>query len=91
MGRFILNNDGYTVERLIHGMEASYNKVPDWNYSKMCDFFGPSFKNHYYKIKTPDELLQLLGDETFNAAECTQVCLLFLTFGWSMTIRLRFG
>jgi pyruvate decarboxylase len=26
---FVLNNDGYTVERLIHGRDAPYNKLPD--------------------------------------------------------------
>ena len=26
---FVLNNDGYTVERLIHGRDAKYNKLPD--------------------------------------------------------------
>jgi len=26
---FVLNNDGYTVERLIHGRDAAYNKLPD--------------------------------------------------------------
>jgi hypothetical protein len=26
---FVLNNNGYTIERLIHGRDASYNKVPD--------------------------------------------------------------
>ena len=26
---FVLNNDGYTVERLIHGRDANYNKLPD--------------------------------------------------------------
>ena len=26
---FVLNNNGYTVERLIHGRDAAYNKLPD--------------------------------------------------------------
>jgi TPP-dependent 2-oxoacid decarboxylase len=26
---FVLNNNGYTIERLIYGRDASYNKVPD--------------------------------------------------------------
>lgn len=75
---FILNNDGYTVERLIHGMEASYNKVPDWAYSKLCDAFGPSFPSRYYRVATGNELVKLLNDPTFNAADCTQVVELFL-------------
>lgn len=73
--RFLLNNDGYTVERLIHGMEASYNQVPMWNYSKMCETFGPSFPARYYRIQTGDELLELLADAQFVKADCTQVSL----------------
>lgn len=70
---FILNNDGYTVERLIHGMEAPYNKVPIWDYSKLCGAFGPSFPTRYYRIETGDQLVELISDSKFNAADCTQV------------------
>ncbi|KAK9369637.1 thiamine diphosphate-binding protein [Lipomyces kononenkoae] len=75
---FVLNNDGYTIERLIHGMEASYNKIPEWDYSKICPLFGPSFQNKYYRIETPEQLLKLLADAEFNAANCTQVVELIL-------------
>lgn len=54
-------------------MEASYNKVPIWDYAKLCETFGPSFPSKYYRIETGDELLKLLSDPKFNAAECTQV------------------
>ena len=54
-------------------MEASYNKVPDWAYSKLCDAFGPSFPSRYYRVETGKELVKLLSDPAFNAADCTQV------------------
>jgi pyruvate decarboxylase len=73
IGSFILNNDGYTVERLIHGMEASYNKVPEWAYSKLCETVGPSYPARYYRVETGDELEKLLTDPTFNDADRTQV------------------
>ncbi|KAJ5613930.1 hypothetical protein N7528_007584 [Penicillium herquei] len=75
---FILNNDGYTVERLIHGMEASYNQVPRWNYSKLCDTFGPDFPARYYQVQTGDDLLELFADAEFVKADCTQVVELML-------------
>jgi len=75
---FILNNDGYTIERLIHGLEAPYNKVPDWDYSKLCETFGPSFKSRYHRIATGSELVKLLVDPEFNAADRTQVVELIL-------------
>ncbi|KAK9235102.1 thiamine diphosphate-binding protein [Lipomyces kononenkoae] len=75
---FVLNNAGYTIERLIHGMEASYNTIPEWDYSKICALFGPAFQNKYHRIETPEQLLKLLSDPEFNAANCTQVVELIL-------------
>lgn len=73
--RFLLNNDGYTVERLIHGMDASYNQVPRWDYSKLCETFGPSYPARYYRVQTGEDLLELFADTQFLQAGCTQVSL----------------
>jgi pyruvate decarboxylase len=54
-------------------MEASYNKVPIWDYSKLCGAFGPSFPTRYYRVETGDQLVELISDSKFNAADCTQV------------------
>ncbi|KAN0110591.1 putative pyruvate decarboxylase [Hyaloscypha variabilis] len=75
---FLLNNDGYTVERLIHGMEASYNKVPTWDYGSLFQAFGPKFKTKYHLVKTPDDLDALLADAEFNEASCAQIVELIL-------------
>lgn len=45
---FILNNNGYTVERLIHGKNESYNEVAQWDYSNMAKTFGPKFEARYH-------------------------------------------
>jgi pyruvate decarboxylase len=37
---FLINNDGYTIERYIHGMTAGYNDVHPWNYLDAPHFFG---------------------------------------------------
>jgi hypothetical protein len=39
---FVLNNDGYTVERLIHGRDAAYNKLPDVSERKSISISIPS-------------------------------------------------
>jgi pyruvate decarboxylase len=70
---FLLNNDGYTIERLIHGMEAPYNKVPIWDYGALFKAFGPAYNPKYYLVKTSSELEELLGDAAFNAADRPQV------------------
>ncbi len=35
---FVLNNRGYTAERVIH--DGSFNDVADWRYSELCAAFG---------------------------------------------------
>ncbi|RIA84104.1 thiamine diphosphate-binding protein [Glomus cerebriforme] len=37
---FILNNDGYTIERMIHGLERKYNDIQPWQYCKTLEYFG---------------------------------------------------
>ena len=49
---FVINNDGYTIERWIHGMEASYNDVAPWRYLKAAEFFGADDEDAEYKVTT---------------------------------------
>ncbi|MDU0462633.1 alpha-keto acid decarboxylase family protein [Staphylococcus ureilyticus] len=37
---FVINNDGYTVERKIHGETAPYNDIKMWNYKQLPFVFG---------------------------------------------------
>ncbi|CCH60785.1 hypothetical protein TBLA_0D02840 [Henningerozyma blattae CBS 6284] len=37
---FVLNNDGYTIERLIHGPTAQYNEIQPWNNLELLSTFG---------------------------------------------------
>ena len=37
---FLINNDGYTIERLILGETASYNDIQPWKYSSLCSVFA---------------------------------------------------
>jgi pyruvate decarboxylase len=37
---FLINNDGYVIERFIHGMKATYNDVAPWRYLDAPYFFG---------------------------------------------------
>jgi pyruvate decarboxylase len=63
---FIICNDGYTIERFIHGMEEAYNDVPTWKYKDLGTVFGGSEKTvKSYAVKTPTELEALLADEDF--------------------------
>ena len=55
---FLINNDGYTVERLIHGATMPYNDVPEWYYTK----FPKTFKGnvHSLQVKTEQELEEVI-------------------------------
>ncbi|KAK6382211.1 Pyruvate decarboxylase 1 [Exophiala oligosperma] len=37
---FLINNDGYTIERAIHGPQESYNDITTWDHTHMLQFFG---------------------------------------------------
>uniref|UniRef100_A0A060TB88 ARAD1D26004p n=1 Tax=Blastobotrys adeninivorans TaxID=409370 RepID=A0A060TB88_BLAAD len=60
---FILNNDGYTIERLIHGEKQSYNDVQMWKYANLLDLFNA--KDH--QSVTVEETGEL--DDLFNSKE----------------------
>lgn len=69
---FVICNDGYTIERFIHGMEAEYNDVVQWDYKELVTVFsgGPEkqAKNgtKKYTVKTKDEVEKLFADKDFN-------------------------
>ncbi len=55
---FLINNDGYTVERAIHGKNMPYNDIQMWEYSKLPHVFG---KNAWTaKVSTETELATAL-------------------------------
>jgi pyruvate decarboxylase len=69
---FVICNDGYTIERFIHGMDAEYNDVVQWDYKELVTVFsgGPEqqAKNgaKKYVVKTKDEVEKLFADKDFN-------------------------
>lgn len=48
---FLINNDGYTIERDIHGEKMPYNDIQRWNYHKLHEIFG----NNGWGIKVNTE------------------------------------
>ncbi|UTH01687.1 alpha-keto acid decarboxylase family protein [Macrococcoides canis] len=57
---FVVNNDGYTVERLIHGMEEAYNDIQMWDYKKLPEVFGGKDKVVVHDVKTSNELKSVI-------------------------------
>lgn len=63
---FVLNNDGYTIERKIHGENAVYNDVQPWKYLKLLDLFNADpNQSATYQVRTKTEMSKLLNDKSF--------------------------
>lgn len=57
----ILNNDGYVVERLIHGRGREYNNIKNWNWQKLLEVFDPPAGSYQsFKTNNRQELEDLL-------------------------------
>nr|WP_321982529.1 thiamine pyrophosphate-binding protein [uncultured Cohaesibacter sp.] len=57
---FLINNRGYTIERYIQGMKASYNDVANWDYTALMKVFAPEMKAFTASVKTEGELAEVL-------------------------------
>ncbi|CAK7273918.1 hypothetical protein SEPCBS57363_005896 [Sporothrix epigloea] len=76
---FLICNDGFTIERFIHGMDADYNDISNWKYKDLVDVFGgTSDRTAKYQVKTVSELDTLLADEEFIAAKRLQFVELYM-------------
>lgn len=70
---FLINNDGYTVERFIHGMRAPYNDIQPWRYLLTPQFFGADTEDSTYPIVTRraqnwGELWDVIGEKEVQAS-----------------------
>ncbi|WP_411146900.1 alpha-keto acid decarboxylase family protein [Streptomyces sp. x-80] len=52
----VINNDGYTVERAIHGATAAYNDIASWDYTALPAAFGGGDRCVTRRVTTPAEL-----------------------------------
>nr|WP_321483420.1 thiamine pyrophosphate-binding protein [uncultured Cohaesibacter sp.] len=58
---FLINNRGYTIERYIQGMNATYNDVANWDYTALIKAFAPEAEAFTASVKTEGELAKALG------------------------------
>ncbi|KAK7428677.1 hypothetical protein QQZ08_004771 [Neonectria magnoliae] len=75
---FVICNEGFTIERFIHGMEAEYNDINEWKYKDIVDVFGGAETSKKYQVKTKTELNELLADTDFQAAQSLQFVELYM-------------
>jgi indolepyruvate decarboxylase len=58
---FVVNNDGYTVERAVLGKDARYNDIANWRYSELPHVFSRDRKAETYVVHTSSELQDVLN------------------------------
>ncbi|MDO5032554.1 alpha-keto acid decarboxylase family protein [Corynebacterium sp.] len=58
----LVNNDGYTIERFILGMEQEYNEIQQWKYAELPKVFMPDTTMESYVAGTEGELASALKD-----------------------------
>ncbi|KAI3317296.1 pyruvate decarboxylase [Xylariaceae sp. AK1471] len=66
---FLINNDGYTIERVIHGLKQGYNDVATWRYTEAPSFFGAKKDTFTATAKTCSELQRVLESEALSTVE----------------------
>ncbi|KAI5360089.1 Putative thiamine pyrophosphate enzyme TPP-binding, thiamine pyrophosphate enzyme, central [Septoria linicola] len=83
----LLNNDGYTIERCIHGKDQGYNDVARWRYLSAPAFFGvareeSSVKGEYLAhtsvartVKDLQEALERADERAIPALDMIEVIL----------------
>ncbi|MEV0280006.1 thiamine pyrophosphate-binding protein [Streptomyces sp. NPDC050610] len=57
----VINNDGYTVERAIHGATASYNDIAAWDYTALPAAFGGGDRAVSVRAEAPAQLADALA------------------------------
>ncbi|URZ01551.1 alpha-keto acid decarboxylase family protein [Clostridium felsineum] len=63
---FVINNNGYTIERLIHGRNECYNDINMWQYNKLPYALTKEKNFNSYKIENEEELEVVLNNLNKN-------------------------
>ncbi|CEJ62147.1 hypothetical protein PMG11_10655 [Penicillium brasilianum] len=76
---FVICNNGYTTERLIHGWLEKYNDIQPWKYRKLPAAFGaPARAYRTHLVQTQAQLQGLLSSRKFNDCSALQLVELYM-------------
>ncbi|KAJ5924684.1 Pyruvate decarboxylase [Penicillium verhagenii] len=75
---FVICNEGYTIERYIHGWDAKYNDIQTWDHVNIPKVFGADDGYKGYRIKTRDELHKLFAEPSFNDSDSLRLVELYM-------------
>ena len=77
------DNDGYTIERFIHGWKDSYNDVQPWKYKDLPAAFGaPKDKVLTYRVESKMQVDHLFLDKEFSSGETDKLRFVELVMPW---------
>jgi len=65
---FLLNNQGYTIERLILGETSAYNDVANWRYADLPAVLAPTVQAHTFVVNNESKLEAALAPATVPTA-----------------------
>lgn len=68
----VINNAGYTIERIIHGAKQGYNDIAPYNFRYTLQLFGMSdeqAKQNFRRVRTKAEMEEVLGSKAFEEQE----------------------
>ncbi|RYC88418.1 hypothetical protein BFJ63_vAg8818 [Fusarium oxysporum f. sp. narcissi] len=67
---FLINNDGYIIERLVHGKDAIYNDIAPWRYLEAPSCFDAPNDGSYVtmtaRAPTSGELMEIISKDDFK-------------------------
>ncbi|GKT84514.1 LOW QUALITY PROTEIN: pyruvate decarboxylase [Colletotrichum tofieldiae] len=75
---FLINNDGYTIERCIHGLQQSYNDVAPWHYLQAPTFFGGNAETYVRSAKTWGALEAVFNEDMLLKGEGLRMVEIFM-------------
>lgn len=76
---FVINNAGYTIERLIWGAKQPYNDIAPTNYSHLLPLFHhPNPEKAFHRATTKAELEEILAKEELKQPKELQLIELVL-------------
>ncbi|WP_434639441.1 alpha-keto acid decarboxylase family protein [Klebsiella sp. I138] len=58
----LLNNEGYTVERAIHGAEQRYNDIALWDWNRLPEAFAPDVPSRCWRVTRTEELEEAMAE-----------------------------
>ncbi|PLN80019.1 pyruvate decarboxylase [Aspergillus taichungensis] len=70
---FVICNEGYTIERYIHGWDAAYNDIQPWDIKGLPVTFGAKDQYKGYRVQTREEVTKLCASKEFADSSVLQV------------------